>query len=217
MKGLIIKDFINLRKSMIMFAIVTVAYFILGITSDNPYFFTGMLSVLLAITTISLFSYDDMAKWDVYALTMPLSKEKIIQARYLMMLLLALIGAVLSSVLTIVINIYLKKDMLLEGFKGIGIGTMVILAVLCTIIPFVIKLGVERARIILVIVYIVPFIVVMLIDKIVDSIKVEIPQWLVELVNVFVKNIFILAPLVVLLVLVISYSISLRIFNKKEF
>ncbi|NLC17603.1 MAG: ABC-2 transporter permease, partial [Clostridiales bacterium] len=71
MKGLIIKDFINLKKSLKMFLIMSVLYFFIAINTDNPYFFTSMLTVLLAITTVSLFAYDDMAKWDVFALTMP--------------------------------------------------------------------------------------------------------------------------------------------------
>lgn len=77
MKGLIIKDFMNLKKSLKMFLIISVFYFFMAISTDNPYFFTSILTVILPITTISLFSYDDMAKWDVYALTMPFDRKKL--------------------------------------------------------------------------------------------------------------------------------------------
>lgn len=216
MKGLIIKDFINLKKSMVLFGIISVLYFFIGSSSDNPYFFTGMLSVLLAITTISLFAYDDLVKWDVYALTMPITKERIIQSRYLMMLLLTSIGAVLSSVLTIIINLYLKKNSLFDGLNSIGIGALGIILFLCIIIPFVIKLGVEKARIIFMAIYIVPFIIIMLLNKVLKNGYTDIPKWLVEILNLAISNIYVIAPMIVLLALVISYFISIGIFKKKE-
>jgi hypothetical protein len=216
MKGLIIKDFINLKKSMILFGVISILYFFIGTTSDNPYFFTGMLSVILAITTISLFAYDDMAKWDAYALTMPISKESIIQGRYLMMLLLTLIGAVLSSVLTVMINIYLKKNVLSEGLNSIGIGALGIILFMCIVIPFVIKLGVERARIIFIAMYLIPFIIIMLLNKVLANSYADIPEWLIKVGKLAISNVYIIAPLTVTLALIISYFISIGIYRKKE-
>lgn len=216
MKGLIIKDFINLKKSLKMFLIISVFYFFMAINTDNPYFFTSMLTVLLAITTVSLFAYDDMAKWDVFALTMPLDRRKIIQARYLTMLLLTLSGAALSAVLTVIISLYLKNDLSAEEFINIGYGSSAIIVILSTIIPFVIKMGVERARLIFVALYIVPFMIIMLVKKMVEKQDLAIPDWIKNLTGYVMKNLYIILPLAVLLVLLVSYSISVSIYKKKD-
>lgn len=216
MKGLIIKDFMNLKKSLKMFLIISVFYFFMAISTDNPYFFTSILTVLLPITTISLFSYDDMAKWDVYALTMPFDRKKIIQARYLTMLLLTLSGAALSAVLTVIISLYLKNDLSAEEFVNIGYGSSAIIVILSTIIPFVIKMGVERARLIFVALYIVPFMIIMLVKKMVEKQDLAIPDWIKNLAGYAMKNLYIILPLTVLLVLLVSYSISVSIYKKKD-
>ena len=216
MKGLIIKDFINLKKSLKMFLIISVFYFFMAINTDNPYFFTSMLTVLLAITTVSLFVYDDMAKWDVFALTMPLDRRKIIQARYLTMLLLTLSGAALSAVLTVIISLYLKNDLSAEEFINIGYGSSAIIVILSTIIPFVIKMGVERARLIFVVLYILPFMLIIMVKKMLDKQELAFPDWLKNLTGYVMKNLYIILPLAVLLVLLVSYSISVSIYKKKD-
>jgi len=216
MKGLIIKDFINLKKSLKMFLIISVFYFFMAINTDNPYFFTSMLTVLLAITTVSLFAYDDMAKWDVFALTMPLDRRKIIQARYLTMLLLTLSGAALSAVLTVIISLYLKNDLSAEEFINIGYGSSAIIVILSTIIPFVIKMGVERARLIFVVLYILPFMLIIMVKKMLDKQELAFPDWLKNLTGYVMKNLYIILPLAVLLVLLVSYSISVSIYKKKD-
>ena len=199
-----------------MFLIICIVYFIIGLTSDNPYFFVSLLSVMLAITPVSLYAYDEMAKWDVYALTMPLSREKIVRARYMTMLLLALIGAVIGSFLTILVSLFTKQDISMEGFSSIGYGSSVIIMILSISIPFIIKFGVERARVIFVALYILPFMIGLLIKKQMDKGGMEIPAWLIEAISFFKENVLIILPLAVLLVLLISYYISVSIYRKKD-
>lgn len=216
MKGLIIKDFIILKKTMKMFLIISVLYFFIAISTDDPYFFTSMMTVLLAITTISLFSYDNMAKWDVYALTMPIDRRKIIEARYLTMLLLTLTGAAVSTVMTAVISLYSKNDLSAQNFINIGYASLAIILIMSIMIPFVIKMGVERARLIFVTVYIVPLILITLLKRMVEKQSLVIPDWLGNAAEVVIKNINIVGPVTVLLALLVSYYISLSIYKKKD-
>jgi len=215
MKGLIIKDFINLKKTLKIFVVISLLYFVIGITSNNPGFFSNILCAILAVTTISLFSYDDLAKWDVYVLTMPIKRETIIMARYIMMLLLALIGAAFSAVLTVASGLYLKKG-IKDELIGIVLGTSLIILLLSIIIPFVVKLGVERARLILVAIYFIPVMVFMMLKQMFEKRSLEIPNWLIKTGNIAMKYIYIIIPLTLLLVLAFSYLISVRLYNKKE-
>lgn len=217
MKGLVIKDFINLKKNIKMFGLLTLLYGVMTIVSKDADFFSSVLTMLFAILTLSLYSYDDMAKWDVFAQTLPVTKDDIVQGKYVMMLLLTLIGAVYSSVFTVIFNLVLKSDSIFNNFENIGIGAAIVIFFYCIILPFITKLGVEKARIILFAVYVIPFIGIISLQRMINEGGLVIPAWVNDAIVTFVQYIYIIVPVIVIIALAISYSISLRIYRKKEF
>lgn len=217
MKGLIIKDFINLKKNIKMFGLLTILYGVMTIVSKDANFFSSILTMLFAILTLSLYSYDDMAKWDVFAQTLPLNKDDIVQSKYIMMLLLTLIGAVYSTMFTIVFNIMFKEDSVFYNFESIGIGAAVVILFYSIILPFITKLGVEKARIILFTVYLIPFVGIISLQRLIKDGNLEIPEEVISVVETMIRYSYIMVPLIVMIALAISYSISLRIYRKKEF
>lgn len=132
------------------------------------------------------------------------------------MLLLTLTGAVLSTIMTVLVSLYLKTDSSAEEFTSIGYGSSAVILILSIMIPFVIKMGVERARLIFVAVYIVPFVLIMLLKQIVEKQSLVIPEWLNKAAGVVINNINIIGPAAVLLVLIASYYISVSIYKKKD-
>ena len=72
MKGLLLKDLLNLKKSIKLMLIIGIAYSIFFSTFE-PTTLTGLLTLLFAMQSLSSFSYDEFSKWDCYALSMPLS------------------------------------------------------------------------------------------------------------------------------------------------
>lgn len=84
MKGLIVKDFLCLRQSLLSYAFVLVMYLLLVCTGVwNLSTFGGVVAMLACILPGTAFSYDRAAKWDLYARTLPLPLHKIVLARYL--------------------------------------------------------------------------------------------------------------------------------------
>ncbi|HWT73414.1 MAG TPA: ABC-2 transporter permease [Mobilitalea sp.] len=217
MKGLILKDFINLKKNLKIFGGLTVLYGVMAIASDDTSFFSSIFVLLYAILTLSLYSYDDMAKWDVFAQTCPISKDNIVQSKYLMMLLLTLLGVVYGSLFTIIINIIIKSDSLLNGLQSIGAGTAIVILFYCIIIPFITKMGVEKARLILFAVYAIPFVIVLAMNKMLSNGDFVVPEMLIKLANTCMEYIYLIVPIVVIIALSISYGISVLIYQKKEF
>ncbi len=217
MKGLILKDFINLKKNAKIFDVLTVLYAVMAITSRDAEFLSSILTMLFAILTLSIYSYDDLAKWDAYALTMPVSKDDIVRGKYIMMLLLTLIGVVYSSFFTLVINLYLKTDSIFHGFVSIGAGAAIVIIFYSIILPFVTKLGVEKARLVFFAVYIVPFIIVLVINRMAGEGNLAIPENVMQIITNYIKYGYILVPLTAIVFLGISYCISLSLYRKKEF
>ena len=79
MYGLIWKDFLVLRKTLRLYVLFLLGYLgmaLLGIFDLT--FVTTFCVVILMILPISAFSYDEFARWDRYARTLPLSSRQIL-------------------------------------------------------------------------------------------------------------------------------------------
>ena len=97
MIGLLLKDFYILKqylKTMLLMA----AFFVLISTGlDNPAeFISGFIVLICVMMTITSFSYDALANWERYALSMPVTRKEIVGSKYLLSLILCLAGAAVS-------------------------------------------------------------------------------------------------------------------------
>lgn len=217
MLGLLIKDFINLKKSAKVFGLVTILYAFFSIASEELSFFTSISTLLFAILAMSVFSHDEVAKWDSYALTMPVSRDNIVQSKYIMTLLLSLVGLVYSISFTLIINLYLKSEMVRDHIMSSLVGTAIVLLFFSIIIPVIMKMGMEKSRLVLVLVYMVPFAISYFYKTALSKGNVAVPEKILRIVKLCVDNAYIIIPTLLLLALAISYYISLCIYRKKEF
>lgn len=217
MTGLILKDFLNLKKNFKIFGLLTIFYGFLAYTSGDSSFFSSIFTMLIAVLTISLYSYDEAAKWDAYALTMPISKENVVQGKYIMMLLLTLFGSVFGFAFSAIISILKDNGSMLDMIRSCGFGSVIVIIFYSITIPFITKLGVEKARMVFFAVYIIPFAIYYILSRRIKEGKLEVPERIVDLISIISKNVYIIIPLTVLAALMISYSISIRIYHKKEF
>jgi len=163
-KGLIWKDLLILRKSLRTYLLMVLIYAALSLTGTFGGTFVAMLCVMLLILPISAFAYDEMARWDRYAFSLPLGRERVVQARYGFVLLMALIAAALGSSLSVVLSILTKEDLMLylcTMLAALAIG----LLVCAVLLPLCYKLGAERARPWLMIVTLVPVMALLLGSK----------------------------------------------------
>lgn len=217
MKGLIIKDFLNIYKSSKIVGVVIVFYAIMAFTMENPSSFLSLFILLLALYFLSTFSFDELAKWDTYALTMPLSRDNIVQAKYLAMILFSISGFVISSILLIVLNFITKQNNIFDGIKynALCIGGVIIFYAI--LIPFIVKFGAVKARIYLVIMYMVLFLLGSFVFKRIKEIYTDPPKKLIAFAEMIINNLYIIVPLVLVAALGISYITSVHIYRKKEF
>lgn len=217
MKGLIIKDFINVSNSFRLVVVMALFYAGISFVTESPGEFSGMFTLIFAMLLFGTFSIDELADWDSYALTMPLTRDNIIQGKYLMMLLLAFIGFLVNSASLILINITTKAEGIFSGFE-LPIGGFVIVVIFYSILlPIIAKLGITKARIYFILIYMVPFLIGMLIFNKVKEGNMVPPESLMDVLEVVKDNIYIIAALVMIAFLGISYFLSIAIYRKREF
>lgn len=209
MKGLIIKDLLVLRKTGRIFLMLIGLYLIMSIfmhTDMGPMmvFICGMLS-------ISTFAYDEQAKWDGYALTMPVSKRDLVRTKYVLAILLCFIGAVAGAVLSTAS----KLNAPIIDWGSILLTPFVALCVSFIFnslaIPLLYKFGAEKSRVILLACYAAPIIAASLVMNELEKSSGALLQYQ-SLLNLGA----ILLPFVSIALLYVSYRISLHIYHNKD-
>ncbi len=206
MKGMILKDLLNLKSTFKMLGAMIVFFAVAFLREGNGFVF-GIIILMFAMMVVTTISYDDLAKWDAYALTMPVTRKEMVLSKYLVMALLNTLGAVLSLIVGVVGSIIMKKSFDLEILAIIGLIYLIAFIFGSVIIPLIYKFGTEKARLMMFLCALLPTALILLVEQL------GVPLPTTE--NPWIYMILLIAFSVVGVVL--SYRISLRIYSKKEF
>ncbi len=209
MKGLLIKDILGLRRYFFSFAVICLAFLILSVLMKTAMFVSSILAVLFLMMPLTVFSYDESAKWDAYGLTLPVSRKQIVLSRYVLTLLMLAVGSLIGAVFTYGIT-------LLPGVEETSQGMLEVIPVICgmgliilaVVFPLIYKFGAEKGRYLMIAVFLLLMIVTLLFN--------QISGWKEQLLPLLVFLPY-AAPIVGLAFMAISYWISCRIYENKEF
>lgn len=214
MIGLFWKDLLVARKTILSYFVFMLIYCGMAVMGMfNITFVTGFLSVMVMMLPMTAFAYDEQARWDRYALSMPLGRRAVVGARYLFALMLALFAAA-CGLLTCAFLFIMEKGDLIEDLATIlsSLGVGILLAAI--ILPLCYKMGPERARPYMYVIIFVPIIAIFLAYR--SGVHVDLSSLDALPDAVFIGGIG-LFPLLGLLTLGISYLISCRIAVEKEY
>lgn len=210
MLGLIKKELLMIRSNLSILAISLFVYGIMAYQGEMDLsFLLPFMSVMIMIST---FSYDAYNKWDAYTITLPNGRKNTVKAKYFATILLIMITTIIITILTIIIAYARTNSIDFMNILSTMIGAVFATTILQAFMyPTIYKFGVEKARIGI-------FIVVFGI-AIIGSIIVKYMDFS------FLKNAFhyidnywgIVTPIIMIIMLYISYKISKRIYLKKEF
>lgn len=204
MKGLLLKDFLNLKGFGRILLVIVVLYAAVAVISGDISFITSLLMVFCAMLPMTSIALDDQANWGAYAQCLPVSRRQVVLSKYLMVLITVLAAFAFSLVMALLASIRGTVDWggLLASFLSMACAIVLMAGVS---MPAIYKFGVEKARLIIMIVFmlgIMPFIMtsggVGLLDSIPDFV-------------------YAILPVVVCAVYAGSYFLSLRIYSQKEF
>lgn len=208
MKGFIVKEFLLLKKGMgPYFAFLMIAAVFFSITagvsttaSTIPFFFS--------ILIISTFSYDDMARWDPFAVSTPVSRKQIVNAKYITAFLFALLGTLTSCVISLAVLLIQSKPWTFEITLCILVATGSSLLLNAVMLPLIYRFGAEKARLFLILLVFIPVGLGILMQNM--GFQISVGQ---ETIIGFM----VLSPVLASLLLIPSCMISQRIYTSKEF
>lgn len=207
MIGLILKDFFTQKKNlrtMLIFSLIFVGVF--GFFNGQIGFVSSFILFFASILSLSAFSFDKYCSWDNYALTLPISRNKIVAARYLTVLLLMCFAAAIA-VLLILLLAQFKDTSPWEFITSIYIMISFLLILLSVTLPIIYKFGIEHGRLLMIGLILVPFMII----QIAINSGLQLPSaQLVKLLSVFSLP-------CALVCYGLSYNIAAKIYLNKEF
>ncbi len=209
MKGLLIKDFLLLKKTGRIFLMLMVLYLVMTVFMDTD--LGPMMVFICGMLSISTFAYDEQAKWDGFALTMPVSKRDLVLAKYVLAIILCFTGAAAGAILSIAGSL----DAPFVDMKGIlaasGIALCASYLFNSLALPLLYKFGAEKSRLILLACYALPLIGASLVMNELEKSAATLLRFqsLLDLGAL-------LLPFITIGALLTSYLVSLHIYNRKD-
>ena len=214
MKGLLIKDILVQRKSLVLSAAISVLDSLLCSPVD---FGVGVSAVSVMWSVVMAFStgtYADMAHWNQYVHAYPVSRKMVVQSKYLFLLLLCICATVVSAAVTAV-QYFTAKNIPLEMT---GIAPYAVLCAGIVVgsisIPLVFRFGSNRSRLIIFGLALIPIATVFVAQRfaLVEGVALPSGDQVEQLLQILLWG----SPLLLAAVLVISYFISLHVYRKRQ-
>lgn len=147
MTGLILKDFLILRKTLRSYLFMLVVYVGIAFTGVWSADIVGVLTVVMVVMLpMNVFAYDKQAKWDTYGLALPVGRTKTVAARYLCILLLCLLSVGLTAILGVMLYAAGRVEEPVEFLVSCSVMGLMSVLVNAIMLPFLYKFGPERAR-----------------------------------------------------------------------
>lgn len=146
MKGLILKDLYMSAKYFKSYIFILIIFLGVSFAQEDSLFFAFYPFLICGMIPASLLAYDERSHWDIYCGTLPVTRDMVVSAKYLVGLMAQ--GAVFAaSTLLQAVRIAMKGSFDWESY-------LVLLSLMCIVslvsssitLPFMFKLGVEKGR-----------------------------------------------------------------------
>lgn len=214
MFGLVIKDFYVMRKNVTYYFGFLVVYGFLAACGVFPYsILAGMVAMVGLMLPMSSFAYDDQARWEKFAAATPAGRRGVVQGKYLFALLGTLASAVLVGAILTVMGLLgiVEAEAWWEPVAVVGACACVTLLMDSMFLPFLLKFGAEKARLMGLLVFAAVFGGMALLAFLVERgfTMPAIPPMALALLPVLLVAVTAAA-------LGVSYGISLGIYKRKE-
>ena len=209
MTALILKDIATLKKTLLLTITICIALAVYGVYENAIFMIPLICAMIPLVLTAIAFGYDTKSKFEQFAFSMPIKKSSFVLSKLFFAFVFGLVGSVCLFVLFVV-----KNEMSIDNIVFISLITLVASVLMSAIqLPFILKYGAEKGRLIMVITYFAIFAL--------STVLKEKSDLLANMVELFSKYsmvmIFIGILSVGLVIIGIAIKISISIMNKKEY
>ena len=203
MIGLLIKDIYNIRKQALWYLATIIIFAFLSIVLKNGGFIASIGMVTAVNVPLTAIAYEEREGWQKFIVASGTKISHIVIEKYIM-------GLVFSFISTIALLIFfLMTEVAINSWLEFTISVCMQLLALSIAMPITFKFGVEKSR---------SYLMVAVFAIMV--IFVAMMTLFGKVLNTIVINVALISSLLIIMALIIlgvSYYISIKIYKKKEF
>ena len=217
MKGLLIQDFKLIKMHRNYFAMIIAIAFVISLLTEDTTFMLGFISFITSMFTISTISYDEFDNGNAFLFTLPIDRKKYAAEKYVFGMLLGGCSLFLAIILAVILNLIEKSDTISNILISGGMLLPFILLLLSILIPFQLKFGSEKGRIVISAVFSIVFLISFVLGKSIGMLGINIAEVINRISLLGAGGLFILIFVISMIVVLFSMKVSISIMNKKEF
>lgn len=216
MKGLLMKDLLLLKNQKSFFLILCVFAFFFG--KENPIAGVSYLTFISAMVVGNSMSYDEYDNGYAFLMTLPFQRQTYVQSKYLLSILCAGLTWLVSMIVAIIAQLQMTPEE--SWIEMLEMGSLILLVAfifVAVLIPTRLKYGQNKASLSFVIMSGIIAVIGYLIYKCIEIFRIDITPMIQMLNSLNLLSVVAVGILIVGIVLGISYSVSCRVMNQKEF
>lgn len=218
MSGLFMKDLMLLKGQKQFLITLSILVVVFLIAYDNPSFVLTYFTVVLSFFGMTTAAYDDMDNGMTFLLTLPVTRKNYLKEKYCFSAIFPVLSWGIALVLMVAVGRIRRIPLVPEEIFLISAASITVGMLLLTIgLPIQLKFGAERSRIVSGILFGAVFLGCFFAGKLMAQTKIN---WDIQLEKILAMNkgIFVLVCIMLWILLIfISYGISRRILDKKDF
>ena len=217
MKGLLIKDLKLMKVQKNFFFMIFAVGIGMAVFTDNISFIIGYISVVSAMFTLSSISYDEFDNGSAFLFSLPISRKDYVIEKYMFGLIISGASLSLSTLVAVGAAMIRRINLVSETLVTASGVLAVLLGMLAVMIPVVLKYGGEKGRVAIIGFIGVIFVIGLLAVKGAKLLKLDFTELAGKLASLQFKTVFGILIAAAAAALLISYRISLKIMEKREF
>ena len=201
MIGLLIKDLCNTKKMILWYLATVIICFVLSVLLKNISYLYAMGIVSEISIIMTTFAYEERDSWPKFVAASGLNPKIIVLEKYV----IGVGVGIIANLFSIVAFALIKTQE--NSWAELVILILFQIIVISCCLPAIYKFGVEKSRIFLIAIILIAV-----------CFMIGIAEFVFKKINITSGAIIsIISLFVILLSIIVSYFISLKIYNKKEF
>ena len=209
MTALILKDIATLKKTLLLSITLCIALVVYGVYENEIFMIPLICTMIPLILTAIAFGYDTKSKFEQFAFSMPIKKSSFVLSKLFFAFVFGLFGSV-----CLFLQLVIKSEMAIYNIIFISLITLVASILISAIqLPFILKYGAEKGRLIMILTYFIVFAL--------SSLLKAKSDLLTNVVEFFLNNsrvmIFLGIVFVSIVIIGMAIKISILIMEKKEY
>ncbi len=207
MKGLIIKDFYQMKSYLRVFLVVVLFCVLAGISNQDAIFMTYYPAILMGVMPITMFAYDEKEKFLRLLSALPIKRRTYVTEKYLFGFLLVLFACIATGTVQGI------KMMMAGGFVLIDFALIMTIPLAigmvapAIVLPLIFWLGTEKGRFVNIIVLVIAL----------SFIKFFVDMGSDFQLIVDAQQMVFLMMGAAILIYFLSWCVTVMIFEKKEY